>query len=183
MVAVAVDPAGKLVYVANNRDATVGVISAEAARVIKTIGGFRSGPEALALGPANSVLYVGDNGDSEVYAIDVHTDKISAKVPVGETRGLAVDYATGTLYVTHGSDVLSILSTESLKLMASLKVGKGASGVAVDEQAHVAYVANVGSRTVSVVGRWYQGRLQPACGAGGREGHRHQRAPAQPKAP
>jgi DNA-binding beta-propeller fold protein YncE len=113
----AVSPSGDRVYVADAADQTVKVYepAIDPSAPTQTISGFRSlRNAALAVDPTNEHLLVVDNlqpgFEHPIAAIDEFTasgaslGRLPGDPIDGEPSGLAVDPASGTLYVTSGND-------------------------------------------------------------------------------
>jgi YVTN family beta-propeller protein len=88
-----------------------------------------------------------------VSVIDAATSTVTATIGVGTyPDGVAVDPATGTVYVANGGDgTVSVIDAATSTVTATIGVGSGPDGVAVDPATHTAYVANSGDDTVSVI--------------------------------
>jgi YVTN family beta-propeller protein len=75
--------------------------------------------------------------------------------------GIAIDQATDTVYVTNlGGNTVSVINgatcnaqvtTGCGKTPATIAVGNGPAGVAIDQATGTVYVANAGDNTVSVI--------------------------------
>jgi DNA-binding beta-propeller fold protein YncE len=114
----AVSASGARVYVADASDQTVKVYEPPVAQPAQTIAGFNSlRNAALAVDPTNEHLLVVDNSQPGFEHPKAAIDEYSASgaflgrlpgAPVdGEPSGLAVDPASGNLYVTDGNSELS----------------------------------------------------------------------------
>jgi YVTN family beta-propeller protein len=90
-----------------------------------------------------------------VSVIDAATSTVTATIAVGNGPGaVAVDPATGTVYVTNSNDdTVSVIdaATSTVTATVPLPTGSYPEGVAVDPATHTAYVANDGNDTVSVI--------------------------------
>jgi YVTN family beta-propeller protein len=78
---------------------------------------------------------------------------VTATITVGsEPSGVAVDPATGTVYVVNyvGGSV-SVIDEATATVTDTVAVGAGPGAVAVDPATHAVYVANGGAGTVSVI--------------------------------
>ena len=62
------------------------------------------------------------------------------------------DPGTHPAYITNSQDdSMSVVDPKARKITATIKVGKGPDGIAVDTATHIVYTANEGDGTVSVV--------------------------------
>ncbi len=63
-----------------------------------------------------------------------------------------MDPGTHTAYITNsGDDSMSVVDNATRKVTATVKVGKGPDGIAVDTATHIVYTVNEGDGTVSVI--------------------------------
>jgi len=112
---VAVDPAARTVYVANQGGGTVSVIDAATGTVTRTIP-VGSLPEGVAVDPAARTVYVTKAnqryGTATVLVVDEAASTVTATVPVGsEPAGVAVDPDSHTAYVANaGAGTVSVIS-------------------------------------------------------------------------
>jgi DNA-binding beta-propeller fold protein YncE len=109
----------------------------------------RYNPNLVAVDPATHTLYVSTaHSDGTLSAIDEATNQITHTTDIGApVRGLAVDPAAGTAYVTsHGLLLVYDLATSTL--IAQLPLA-GSTAAAVDPARDTAYVA--GSSGVYVI--------------------------------
>jgi YVTN family beta-propeller protein len=82
-----------------------------------------------------------------VSVIDAATTTVTATSPVGSAAGaVAVDPATGTVYVSYSVDdqigLVSVIDAATNTVTATIRVGSEADGVAVDPAAGTVYVVN-----------------------------------------
>lgn len=112
-------------------------------------------PTSLALDPKNHKLYTVSLATSEAAVIDTRTDKVEKTIPLPGAKsaiGVAVDGENNQLYVvSQGSDNLLIVDIESGKILHEVATGAGALNVEFDPVSKLAYVANRGAGTVTVV--------------------------------
>ena len=142
-----------------------GVASATHPQV--SVGGF---PTGIALNPATDTIYVGNGDTGTLSLIDgqrcnastargcrQRTQAVTAGV---DPVGIAIDPATGTLYVANASGTVAVVDgrrcnaadTSRCRVApATVRVGPNPQFVAVDEKTHTVYVANSGADTVSVI--------------------------------
>jgi len=191
--ALTVDQALHTVYVANNLDETLSVINTDTCNgsvhsscsirpPTTQVGG---GPQAVALDPSTNAVYTANFNDNTVSVVNAGT--CSAEVttgcrdqppaaPVGSAPAfLAVDEATHTLYVANqGSNTVSVIDTTACNASttrgcrhgeATVHVGSGPTGVAIDPGTHSLYVADGGGNTVSVIDTTMcNAEVQSGCG-------------------
>lgn len=112
-------------------------------------------PASLALDAANHKLYTVSLKTAEAAIIDTKTNTVEKTFPLPGAKGtigVAVDSANNQLYVaSQGSDNLLIVDIASGKVLHDVATGAGPLNVAFDPIAKLAYVANRGSGTVTVV--------------------------------
>ena len=93
-------------------------------------------------------------GDGTVSVINAATNAVTATIPVGSApKGVAVDPAAGTVYVTNYRDnTASVINAATNAVAVTVPVGSYPARVAVDPATRTAYVTNsVGDGTVSVI--------------------------------
>ena len=192
-VGIGVDPGNHTLYVANNADGTVSVIDAMTCNARHTSGCRRAapvvpvgaGPIGLAIDRARHTVYVANGSDGTVSVIDGTTcnatvtagcDHSIGSVTVGHGPNiLAVDEATDSVYVANGDDgTVSVIDASACngtdttgcdRTPATVTVGSGPDGVAIDSATGTVYVANGGDGTVSVVdGATCNGSVSSGCG-------------------
>jgi DNA-binding beta-propeller fold protein YncE len=192
--AVTADRALHTVYVLNNWDDTMSVFNSRTCDAADTSGcGHRpptsqvgKGPQAVLTDSATGTIYVANFTDSTVSVISAgHCDAATTRgcrhdAPVAIVGAgpdaIGVDQATGTVYVANsGSGTVSVISAAACNIRrpagcthpaATIKVGNGPDGIAVNDATATVYVANSGSGTVSVIGAG-------ACNARRHSGCRH----------
>jgi YVTN family beta-propeller protein len=141
-------------------------------------------PNSIAVDQATHTVYVGA-GDGTVSVIDAATCSASlgsgcAAKPTTVTAGgslvdAAVDQATDTIYVVDNSgNTMSVINGRTCNASvtsgcgakpATVTVGDGPDGVAVDQATDTIYVANVDDNTVSVInGKTCNAEVTSGCG-------------------
>jgi DNA-binding beta-propeller fold protein YncE len=146
-----VDPTTHTVYVTNNADNSVSVISATSCSAARLSGcdqiaptvAVGGGPLGLAVDEPTRTLYVTNTADNTVSMIN-----------------LAIDNATNTIYVPNGNDAtVSVIDgatcnatdTSGCAHTSTVTTGPGAGAVALNQRTHTAYVANYNNGTVSLI--------------------------------
>jgi YVTN family beta-propeller protein len=133
-VAVAAGPGGGPVYVANEVDATVSVVSAGAGTITATVPTGQD-PFGVALAPGGQWVYAAILGPGDVSVISTSTGRVSAAVHVGPpgTDPFSIAVTPSAVYVTdQGADTVTIISPATLKVTATINVGNSPYGVAAD---------------------------------------------------
>lgn len=100
------------------------------------------------------VLVTASNTTNEAAVIDLDSGKASVfKLPGAVTAsGVAYDHVEGLLFVTgQGTDNLLIVNAKDGKVLHDVQTGAGALNVTFEPKSRLAYVANRGAGTVTVV--------------------------------
>lgn len=165
--AVAIDPFGKFVYVANRGDCDsptgVGTISMygidSISGVLTSIGSIEAGSctSSLAVDPSGRFVYA-TNDFVSIYHIDSSTGTLTSLGSV--TAGLlpqsvAVDPPGKFAYVANtGSNDVSMYSIDAttgmLTPLGRIAAGSGPSSIGIDPSGNFAYVTNFGSDNMSI---------------------------------
>ncbi len=149
-------PDGRMLMVANMKGGSVTLIDLQRMRPAATIA-VGEAPVQVAFDRAGSA-YVSLNGDDEVAKIDVATRRVIAKRPTGD--GPAQTYVTADgarlLVANQGtedrpSDTVSIYDTATMRLVGTVRTGRGAHGVAADPGSRFAFVTNMYDDDVAIV--------------------------------
>lgn len=110
---------------------------------------------SLALDIAHQRLYAVSLNTAEVFAIDTATGRQAARYTIPGAQGasgMAMDSQTQQLYVAaQKSGNLTVLDARSGQILHQVSTGAGALNVAFDPLHRLAYVANRGAGTVSVL--------------------------------
>jgi len=148
--AVALNPAGSALYVANSGGNSVSVISTATNLVTATIP-VGSAPLGVAVSPAGDRVYVANSQGGSVSVIDASANSVMATVPVGAgPTGVAA--AGSRVFVTNsGAGTLSIIDAATNTVATTVPVGMQPRGVVARTDGATVFVANAGSGTVSVV--------------------------------
>ena len=136
------------IYVANEDDATVSVISKESLSVVTTITlAAGSRPHHINESPDGSFVYVAEFGANRVAAIDTETDTVATELitnPLTTARPHAtwVSQNNQTLYVANsGLNEIAAIDIASNTILWSLPVGSNPSEVLVTHNEKTAFVS------------------------------------------
>lgn len=110
-------------------------------------------PVDLAISPDSKRLYVVCEGTDELVTIDLATDAISARTPVGRVpRGIALSSDAKQIYITNSwSDTVTQIDAATLHATRTLPTGFEPHGITVDPRHGTLYVANRISGDVSLI--------------------------------
>ena len=136
------------IYVANEDDATVTVISKESLAVVKTISlAAGSKPHHINDSPDGRFVYVAEFGANRVAAIDTETDTVAAELitspsVTARTHAVWVSQNNQTLYVTNsGLNEIAAIDIPSNTILWSVPVGSNPSEVLVSHNEKIAFVS------------------------------------------
>ncbi|MFN2609747.1 MAG: hypothetical protein ABR507_02565 [Actinomycetota bacterium] len=150
---VAVNESTNTLYVTNYWSNTVMVIDANAWAVIRSVTLPSAGPNGIAYNPRNARIYVSGQANNTIYSIDPATGSfVTIPTELG-AAGVAVDPNTGHVFVTaqQRNVVVVIDSVTDTRIGNPIIVGSQPTGIAINENTGLAYVANAGSSTTSVI--------------------------------
>ena len=149
--AIVYEPRHGEVYVFNHIDNSVTVIRAKAATVSATIplGGT---PEFAAVDESAGRVYCNIEDKSEVAVIDVDKHKVIAHWPLapGEgPSGIALDAGHHRLFSGCHNKIMTMLDTETGKMITNIPIGAGVDGCAFDDTTQLAF-ASCGDGTTTI---------------------------------
>jgi YVTN family beta-propeller protein len=150
---VAVTPNGAYVYVTNNNDNTVSVISTTNNTVTATVA-VGNGPEGVAVTPNGEYVYVTNNYHGTVSVISTTNNTVTATITVGNgPGGIAITPNGAYAYITNNNDnTVSVISTTNNTVTATITVGNGPGGIAITPNGAYAYITNhYSGNSVSVI--------------------------------
>jgi YVTN family beta-propeller protein len=146
------------VYVSNEDDATVSVISKDSLAVIKTIQlAAGSRPHHINDSSDGRFVYVAEFGANRVARIDTETDAVVAELitnpsPTARTHAVWVSQNNQTLYVTNsGLNEIAAVDIETNTILFSIAVGANPSEVIVTHNEKTAYVSVRNENKLKVV--------------------------------
>jgi len=157
--AVAVNPAGTRVYVANsevnnNMNHTVSVIDTETNKVVSTIT-VGQNPRGVVVSPDGARAYVTNSNSNTVSVIDTATNTVvGAPIAVGfGPIGIAINPAGTRVYVANvnGANVSVIDTATNAVVGTAVRVGQCPYGIVVNPAGTRVYVLNSCSDTLSVI--------------------------------
>ncbi|HET6707063.1 hypothetical protein [Amycolatopsis sp.] len=150
---VAVDPKAGRIYVANPPAGTVVVLDGRSHDLVSVVGAG-AGASALAIDePANRV-YAASGATGTLAVLDGVSCTLTALVPGPKPAlaGIGVDPGRKLAYcASPGTDSVEVFSIDTGKFVASVRVGRNPTGVAVHHQSGTVYVANSGIHHMSIV--------------------------------
>ena len=177
--ALTLDQAHHTLFVANNQDDTVSAIDASTCNAVEhsscaqrpPTSQVGNGPQALATDPSTGTVYAANFSAGTISVVNSETCNATVTrgcraeaptSPVGSApSGVAVDTATHTVYVANqGDNTVSVLdasrcsasdATGCASPSATVHVGDGPTGIAIDQATDSVYVANNSGDTVSVI--------------------------------
>jgi YVTN family beta-propeller protein len=160
---VAVDPAGKFVYVANHGSNDVSMYTIDATTgALTSIGTIAAGtgPFSVVVDPSGKFVYLANSGSNDVsmYTINATTGALTSIGTVAAGTGpfsLAVDPAGKFAYVVNfNSNDVSMytinVTTGALTSIGTIAAGSNPTSIAVHPSGKFAYVTNSASNEVSM---------------------------------
>ncbi|HXA08651.1 MAG TPA: hypothetical protein VNW28_01635 [Chthoniobacterales bacterium] len=145
------EPDRREVYVFNHTGHSATVIDAKTAKVVGTIA-LGGSPEFAAVDPGANRVYCNIEDKSEVVAIDTAKHEVVARWPVApgeEPSGIAFDAAHHRLFSGCHNKMMTMLDTESGKVVATVPIGAGVDGCAFADATQLAF-ASCGDGTTTI---------------------------------
>jgi YVTN family beta-propeller protein len=118
----AVDPAGKRLFVAALGNGTLEVLDVGAGKRIRSVPGLRE-PQGVAYLPLLHRVVVAMRGGAVAAFDDASYERTATMPDMGDADNLRYDAAAGQLYLGYGEGSIGIIEPSSLKLVASIPVG------------------------------------------------------------
>ena len=122
---------------------SVTVVDAKTAKVVTTIA-LGGSPEFAAVDSAADRVYCNVEDKNEVAAIDATKHEVVAHwslAPGEAPSGIALDAAHHRLFSTCDNKLMTMLDTESGKVVATVPIGEGPDGCAFDDKAQLAFAS------------------------------------------
>lgn len=150
-------PNGRDLYVANMRGGTISVIDVgtlkETARI--PVG---KGPVQVGFSPDGAMAFVSLSAENSLGIIDTAKGRLVKKVPVGSTpiQMYATPDARRVYVANQGTaskpaDTVSVVDPQAGKVVATIRTGQGAHGVAISQDGRYVFVTNIEAATLSVI--------------------------------
>ena len=139
------------VYVFNHKGSSATVIDAKTASVVSTIP-LGGGPEFAAIDSKGGRVYCNLEDKSEVVAIDTTKHEVIARWPTApgeEPSGIALDAAHHRLFAGCHNKMMTMLDTETGKVVATVPIGERVDGCAFDDARQLAF-ASCGDGTTTI---------------------------------
>jgi YVTN family beta-propeller protein len=140
------------VYIFNHRGNSVTIIDARTSNVVATVS-LGGGPEFAAIDSAADRVYVNIEDKSEVVAIDTTKHEVVAHWPLApgeEPSGIAFDAAHHRLFSTCHNKMMTMLDTQSGKVVDTTAIGTGVDGAAFDDATQLVF-ASCGEGVTNIV--------------------------------
>src|SRR6476646_6100689 len=131
------------VYIFNHRGNSVTIIDAKTSNVVATVS-LGGGPEFAAIDSAADRVYVNIEDKSEVVAIDTTKHEVVAHWPLApgeEPSGIAFDAAHHRLFSTCHNKMMTMLDTQSGKVVDTTAIGTGVDGAAFDDATQLVFAS------------------------------------------
>ena len=150
-------PDGRWIYVANIAGTTLSVIDTGKNEKVADIEVGES-PAQVAFSPDGRFVYASVNGENAVAKVEVATRRLVGKVEVGV--GPIQTYVSPDnrylLVANQGTEerpgtTVSILETESFKVLSTVETGQGAHGIVIEPSSRHAYITNIYGNDVAVL--------------------------------
>ncbi len=157
--AIIYDPASKRVFTFNGRSKDATVIEAASGKVVRTI--VLGGKPEFAAADGKGKVYVNVEDTNEAVEIDSRklslTKRYSLKPCEGPT-GMGLDTEHHRAYSGCRNKVMTVLDTETGKVIADVPIGEGVDGNGFDPETGLAFSSN-GDGTLTVVRESSPGRF------------------------
>lgn len=135
---IALVPSVQKGYISNGRDSSVTVFDMRSLETLKVIKIGARNPDAILYEPVANRVFTFNGGSGNATAIDVATDSVVGKIPLGGKPEFAVT-ENGRIYVNiEDKNMLVKFDARSLQVLQSwsLTPGEEPSGLAIDKQHH-----------------------------------------------
>jgi DNA-binding beta-propeller fold protein YncE len=158
--AIIYDPASKNVFTFNGRSKDTTVFDAVSGKVLRTIP--LGGKPEYAATDTKGKIYVNIEDTNEVIEISSRTKRVLQKFllkPCDEPTGMGLDSEHGRVYSGCHNKFMTILSTKSGKVIATVPIGENVDGNGFDAGTGLAFSSN-GDGTLTVVRESSPGKFE-----------------------
>jgi YVTN family beta-propeller protein len=141
--AVVYEPKHREVYVFNHTGNSCTVIDAESSSVVTTIQ-LGGSPEFADVDEAAGRIYCNIEDKSEVAVIDTSKHEVIARwplVPGEEPSGIALDARHHRLFSGCHNKIMTMLDTETGKIITNIPIGAGVDGCAFDDATQLVFAS------------------------------------------
>ena len=160
--AILYDPASKRVFTFNGRSHDTTVFAADSGKVVGSIP--LGGKPEFAAADGKGKVYVNIEDTNEVVEIEsgklLLTKRYSLK-PCEEPTGMGLDAERHRVYSACHNKVMTVLDTETGKVIAAVPIGEGVDGNGYDPKTGLAFSSN-GDGTLTVVRESSPGKFEVA---------------------
>ncbi len=149
--AIVYDLATKRLFIGNGRSHDATIIDAVTGKVLRTIP--LGGKPEFAVADGAGRFFVNIEDTAEVVTIDSRTLTVirrSALAPCEEPTGLALDQKHHRIFSGCRNRIMTVLDTESGRLLVTLPIGGGVDGAGYDSHRKLAFSSN-GDGTLTVI--------------------------------
>jgi DNA-binding beta-propeller fold protein YncE len=151
--AVAVDSVTGLAYVSQGERASIVVLDSSGNTVLASIDGAGT-PYALVVDEPQNLLFAADTSANSLWIVNCSSDTVVSRVPMGDTSALAFDPASheafiGNVSSGYDSGSVSVVSSDSLKVVQTFSVPVAPMSFAVDPVSHLLFVTGTGPNSTS----------------------------------
>jgi len=148
----AVDPAGKRLFVSALGNGTLEVIDLQAGKRMRSIPGLKE-PQGVAFLPALHKVVVANTGGT-VVAFEDPSFKLLATIPeMDDADNLRIDTATNQLYVGYGDGALGLIDPTTMKRLGDIKLPGHPESFRLEQAGPRVYVNVPRTKEVLVVDR------------------------------
>jgi len=171
--AILYDTFSKKVFTFNGKSKDSTVIDAATGKVIGTFS--MGGKPEFACADGKGMLYVNIEDTAEVVEIDSIKAKITRRFsikPGTEPTGIAIDIKKHLVFSGCHNKVMTVLDTQSGKIIASIPVGSGVDGCGFDPGRELAFCANGADGTLTVAKAAPDGKFEVVQTAATQKGAR-----------
>lgn len=136
-------PRQREIYIFNHKGNSATVIDAKSAMVTATIP-LGGSPEFAAVDEKADHVYVNIEDKSEVVEIDAAKHEVMAHWPLApgeEPSGIALDAAHHRLFSTCHNKIMTMLDTQSGKVVGTTPIGAGVDGAAFDDATRLVFAS------------------------------------------